>query len=241
MAEYEAELGNDDKALNQHIATINALVQYLIEKGCNRRVQINWDAVATVRLQMVESKNMVVQKPGYRHFPLQEYSIDFPEGLAHYEKEGHRAYCLKGIDGVLVPDRQITKINFDEVTSIESRKDLMKDVIEQAGLTDEQVNANMDNFAGGFFNGLSNFSSSSMARPLAPLVAPSAVAPSAVAPAASVSEDGAATPKAKAKAKVLPKMSLGGCKAKDGGVSKDSRGRKPRDLDAELAAITTEI
>ena len=122
---YKAELGKDEKRLQAHIESVDAMIQRIIENGGNRGVHQDWDAVDREVLSIIELKETVVSKPGYAIWPL-----------AHYEKEkgsldsngmraeGHyESTSDQGERVIIVPDAPITRVQFNVRAQVERRKE----------------------------------------------------------------------------------------------------------------------
>ena len=75
----------------------------------------------------LQKKNALVKKePGFRHYPTHLYEEKFGGALAvkGYLSKGHRSWNMDGVEGVLVPDEAVTKLQWTEEIAITMNEDL---------------------------------------------------------------------------------------------------------------------
>ena len=145
MGDWEAELGGaSTDALEDHADLVQATVKAITANNCDRRVHLNWDIVEKGRLRKVDTKEILVKNPGYQHYGFAEYAAEFGD-LEDNTDKGHRKLTFKGIAGILVPDRDIRKIELNDITASQVVTDI--DVAQGLALTDaKDLHRNMDNF-----------------------------------------------------------------------------------------------
>ena len=143
MLAWEAELGASTEALEEHADLVQATIKAMIANNADRRVHLNWDLVEKGSLRKVDTKELKVKSPGWQHYGLDEYAKEFGDLESNMDK-GHKNFTFKGIAGILVPDRDIRKIELNDITASQVVTDM--DVAQGLALTDaKDLHRNMDN------------------------------------------------------------------------------------------------
>ena len=143
ISAWEEELGASPDALENHQELVQLTVK-AISNSADRRCHLNWDKVEEGRLRKVETKEVKVKHPGWQHYSLSEYALDFGE-LENNLDKGHKKWTLGNKVGVLVPARDIRTVEHNDILASQVVTDL--DVGQGLGLTDaKDLHRNMDNF-----------------------------------------------------------------------------------------------
>ena len=126
LAQYEEQLSVSADQMKSHqmtiVAGIENLLEFYIKPGSVIPppdevvpLKFNWHAAKTNTLKITKSADVTKKTPGWKHYAMQEYQDDFGDLATNgMLQRGHRRWRLDGKDGVLVPERQITKIVFSE-------------------------------------------------------------------------------------------------------------------------------
>ena len=119
MSEFCGELGRDVKLLGFHRTLVIVLVKDIIIRGGRRPAHVDWESLDNqTKLRMEMKSQLVKKKPGYTHYPTAEYVRDFGSLATNGKRDaGHREWTLDGLEGVLVPDKQVTRIEMNEEMS----------------------------------------------------------------------------------------------------------------------------
>eukprot|EP00959_Pyramimonas_sp_CCMP1952_P095610 1998627-Pyramimonas_sp.AAC.1 len=121
LAQYKKILGAEEKKLNCHQQAVSVLKEQIISKGLPRNAKFEWELIEERSLKIVKSMEMNIKKPGWTHVPWDFYATspeygngkdlnNNPAGIS----AGHREFFFEGVRGVLIPDKPITKIEFNE-------------------------------------------------------------------------------------------------------------------------------
>lgn len=107
MKAWELEVGATEESMDHHQALVNKSVEVLVQQGGGvRRCHIDWDKIEDSVLQTREGSEMQVKHPGYKHWRLSAYLIEF----ANKDQTGHIRRVVAGVDGVLVPKEDIREV-----------------------------------------------------------------------------------------------------------------------------------
>ena len=130
LGEYEAYLGGENDRVQTHVQCVDSMVESIINNGGNSALKVDWDGVKNnVKLKQVKKRDTVKKKPGYSHVELKYYESQHGSlDTNGKRKEGHVEYQLDGIDGILIPDAPITRIEFNEHDSAEVHEDKTGDL-----------------------------------------------------------------------------------------------------------------
>ena len=119
----EQFLAANKNSLELHKATIDQIIDDIIEKGGGVRTHVCWTKVNREVLIKEKRNQLIIARPGYKFLPAWFYEKHYGKleenGMA--AAEGHKAHALDAHDpaiaqeGVLIPDDPITKIKFEEV------------------------------------------------------------------------------------------------------------------------------
>ena len=144
LTDWEGELGASPEALDHHQELVQLTVTAIIASGADRRCHLNWDKVEEGRLRKVESKEVKVKHPGWKHYSMPEYEKEFGE-LENNLDKGHKKWTIANKPGVLVPARDIRTIEHNDIIAAQVVTDL--DVGQGLGLIDaKDLHRNIDNF-----------------------------------------------------------------------------------------------
>jgi len=144
LTDYKHELGKSESKLNAHQALVTASIEEYIAKGGQRRCHIDWVTAEKTALALVRTMQMNIRKPGWEH---QEWNFYMANHDNRIETEsGHREFTWQGTRGVLIPDKPITKIEFNEQIAAVMSQDLGSTA--SLGLvTENDIQHNMHNLA----------------------------------------------------------------------------------------------
>jgi len=185
MKDWEAIVGLDDKSIGQHHEKIQIIVTQMA-KNASRRCHINWDMVERVSLQRVESLQLKIKHPGWRHLGLAAYAGEFGDLETNGKQAlGHRRCTVEGVDGVMVPQKDERIIEFSH--AIESQIKSKHDFAQGFALAMDENRQNLRNLMTGGANELmagGGLASGSGALPLSLPAALPAPSPPAAAPGA---------------------------------------------------------
>ena len=120
---YEQFLANAKNNLELHKATIDQIIEDIIEKGGDVRTHVCWAKVNREVLIKEKRNQLIIARPGYKFLPDWFYAKHYGklEENNMAAEEGHKAHTLDAHDpekaqsGVLIPDDPITKTKFEEV------------------------------------------------------------------------------------------------------------------------------
>jgi len=148
LTDYKHELGKSESKLNAHQALVTASIEEYIAKGGQRRCHIDWVTAEKTALALVRTMQMNIRKPGWEH---QEWNFYMANHDNRIETEsGHREFTWQGTRGVLIPDKPITKIEFNEQIAAVMSQDLGSTA--SLGLvTENDIQHNMHNLASNLF------------------------------------------------------------------------------------------
>ena len=120
ITEYEKTLcdGGTQK-LEIHRTMITLEIKEIISNGGKISLHIDWDKLETQTLRLQHKRSITKRMPGWSHYADTDYILEFGDFNTNgKQSEGHRRWTMDGKPGVLVPDKQITRIEFsDEMAS----------------------------------------------------------------------------------------------------------------------------
>ena len=96
-------LGGCSKRLEKHHALIVLEIQQILNGGGKVSLHMNWASLQQAALQMVYSRSMVKEQPGYEHWAMAEYIEEFGDLATNgMQSKGHRYWVLDSVPGVLI-------------------------------------------------------------------------------------------------------------------------------------------
>ena len=156
---YQLEVGRSDEGVNRHLALCDIVEELSIEKGGNGRAIIDWSVAEKRSLSIVALLEMNIQRPGYSFQEWEDYVNDHdgdPVANGKHVSDGHREFVLKGVRGVLMPDKKITKIEFNERIQAQLKSDMQQE--SDLNSVGNQIEINQKQFVDRFFNSVASSS-----------------------------------------------------------------------------------
>ena len=153
---YTAQLGKEEKKHDQHLALQRCVIKTIIDRGGVRNGHMNWEALEAESLDVVRSMQAVVKKPGLNIWQLAEYMEE--HGSMQTDKGHYLSVDGDGKEVVIVPDRKVTRVEFNDVHSVNRRQQLGN---TNEGLDPQMLDTRMraiadsfePNFGGRFMSG----------------------------------------------------------------------------------------
>jgi len=261
MKDWEADVGKDETTINTHQQKVKLIIETMVKNG-SRRCHINWEVVARVSLERVESLQLNIKHPGWRHLGIEAYEAEF-ENVALAASRGHCRMLVAGVDGVLVPKKDERQIDYNHSISASIAQQFDFGQGDRQSMEDQQLN--MRNLMGtggaellsgtGAVTGGGPLPSAfpALPAPIAMTAAPSGTpitAPAGALPQAKKSSVGVVVvePKAKAKkSRTKPPSAPDGHAPPSGVLPAPSaadlkkRGRPQKDLGTEVKSLALEV
>ena len=154
---YKGQLGADEKKLNAHQQAIVVLKEQIVLRGFSRNAKFEWEMIEEKSLTLVKTMEMNVAKPGWRHVDWEFYTKDaeFGNGNDLYSHQagldaGHREFIWEGKRGVLVPDKPITHIQFNDKIAGHITETLASGTGEE--LSKDEMESNLQGLSKTFFS-----------------------------------------------------------------------------------------
>ena len=159
--DYKQKLGSDQAEFGKHQELVKVTITVFIDAGGNRRARINWEAVTRTVLETIKSLEMLIKKPGWE---LHDFDFYIETNGRVLDEKGHRETYFQGRRVVVVPDKPIVKIEFNEKVATQLREEVHDSSDNPLQLTAEEVTRNQQEIFEGVrsFEGINNFASGSL-------------------------------------------------------------------------------
>ena len=149
MREYEAWLGEDVERMQGHTELVRVSMDGMRTKGCDRKARLDWNIIEATAAAVVSRGKVSVKRPGYSHWGYESYCKEYngdpsTNGMA---KEGHVRSKLQGKDGVFVPDKDVTRVEFSNELESEIRRNVSSDFASSTRELEENANGLLNNAA----------------------------------------------------------------------------------------------